>query len=136
VSLKKIVSCPAILISLLRISQCSLLSDASDDDTRHLALVFFDILVLDSVPLLSHPYSVRRTLLESVVERIPGRAMLADRVPIELNRGAGEEAEKSLRRIFADRIADHQEGIVIKSDEGMYNDRREPWVKVRKVFCL
>lgn len=103
----------------------------SDDDTRHLALVFFDILILDSIPLLSHPYSVRRSLLESVVERIPGRSMLAHRTPVVLNHAGGvEEAEKDLRKIFAHVIADHQEGVVIKADTGAYNDRRMSWVKV------
>lgn len=88
-------------------SQCSILSNASDASTRHLALVFFDILYLDGVSLLGEPYSARRALLESVVAPIPGRAMLASRTRV---RNAIE-----LRDHFAGLVA-ACEGCVLKAE--------------------
>jgi DNA ligase 4 len=58
--------------------------------------------------------------------------MIADRIAIQLDRFNGlEAAKKSLRNIFASLIANHQEGIMIKSDESTYNNKGVPWVKVR-----
>ena len=60
-----------------------------------------------------------------------GRAILAERTPILLNRSSErEKAERELRKVFAGVIADHQEGVVIKAEEGGYGDWRCPWVKV------
>lgn len=115
-------------------SQTSLVSDASDDNTRHLALVFFDVLILDSTPLLSSPYSARRSILESLIVPIPGRAMLSSRTPIERSGANGlARAEKELRRVFAQHIADHHEGLVLKADDSPYGSTRVPWVKVSSV---
>ncbi|KAH9933457.1 uncharacterized protein B0H18DRAFT_928466 [Fomitopsis serialis] len=119
-------------------SQCSLASNASDDGTRHLALVFFDILVLDDASLLSSSYSTRRATLESLLHPKPGYVMLVKRVAIDMQpsvstRG-GMDPEARLREIFAQRIADHQEGLVLKADEARYNDWRLPWVKLKKDY--
>lgn len=113
-------------------SQSSLLSNGSDQGTRHLALVFFDILVLDSKSLLWEPYSKRRALLESIVQQRPGYAMLADQVPILMT--CKDEAEDDLIHIFAQLQANHQEGAVLKADESKYNDYSLRWVKVRHRF--
>jgi len=89
------------------------MSDASDSGTRHLALIFFDVLVLDSVSLLTSPYSSRRSILESLVQIRPGHIMLAERTPIVLN-GPGiiVDAEEQLRAIWARIIAECEEGLV------------------------
>jgi hypothetical protein len=116
---------------LFRYSQSSLVSDASDQGTRHLAVVFFDVLMLDSSSLLSTPYTIRRSILESLIEPSHGQAMLAERTLIALNTTGGiAKAEEELRKIFARVIADHQEGIILKAENGAYNDCRSPWVKV------
>jgi DNA ligase 4 len=109
-------------------SQHSLISDASDGGNRHLALVFFDILFLDSVDVMSTPYSSRRRVLESVVLHIPGYAMLAERWPVEI-RGSLDSGQSQLRSIFVQALSDHQEGLVLKAAEGRY--LKSPWVKVR-----
>lgn len=112
-------------------SQASLASDASDNGTRHLALVFFDVLVLDSKSLLRTPYSTRRDLLESVIQIAPGYAMLAERFVIPLNGPRGiHGAAEQLRNIWAKTIAECEEGLVLKGDEGLYNHHRSSWVKV------
>ncbi|CCM02607.1 uncharacterized protein FIBRA_04710 [Fibroporia radiculosa] len=117
-------------------SQCSLISNASDGGTRHLALVFFDILMLDDESLLQSTYSARRKVLESVIQITPGHAMLSERTAIDLvspSRCAGD-GDAQLRSIFARVIADRQEGLVLKADEGKYNERRFPWVKLKKDY--
>ncbi|KZT70831.1 hypothetical protein DAEQUDRAFT_688765 [Daedalea quercina L-15889] len=120
-------------------SQCSLISNASDDGARHLALVFFDILFLDDTSLLSSPYSVRRKTLEDLLHLKPGHVMLTERVTIDMgpNASAGGievDAEALLRKVFAAVIADHQEGLVLKADEAPYNDWKMPWVKLKKDY--
>ena len=67
----------------------------------------------------------------------PGHAMLAERVAIDMrldDHGVGPEAR--LRKVLAGRIADHQEGVVLKAHEAAYNDWRMPWVKVGRVVAL
>ncbi|KIM90611.1 hypothetical protein PILCRDRAFT_1874 [Piloderma croceum F 1598] len=116
-------------------SQASLMSDASDNGTRHLALIFFDVLVLDSVSLLTTPYSSRRSILESLIQTRLGHIMLAERTPIVLN-GPGDivHAGNQLRAIWSRIIAECEEGLVLKADEGGYNDYRSPWVKLKKDY--
>jgi DNA ligase-4 len=45
--------------------------DAWKNKSRHLCLVFFDILHLDGVSLLERSYDERRRCLESVIREIP-----------------------------------------------------------------
>lgn len=117
-------------------SQCSLFSNASDDGARHLALVFFDVLVLDGVSLLSSPYFSRRKTLEDLLHLKPGLVMLADRIAIDMRPdGHAVDPESRLRKVFAEIIADHQEGLVLKAHEAAYNDWQMPWVKVGRVVC-
>lgn len=112
-------------------SQCSLRSDASDGGTRHLALVFFDVLLLDSRPLTGLPYHQRRKIMESIVLPIPGFSLLAERSPIDLTKGI-HPASAQLKSVLARVIADHQEGLVLKANEGAYI--KSPWVKVHSAL--
>ncbi|KAI0369767.1 hypothetical protein BV20DRAFT_1044223 [Pilatotrama ljubarskyi] len=112
-------------------TQCSLISDGSDGDTRHLALVFFDILLLNGVSLLSLPYGQRRAVLERAIRKKPGYAMLAERTCIDMK---SKDPAEELRRVFARVIANHQEGIVIKAGGATYAERRWPWVKVKQDY--
>jgi DNA ligase-4 len=54
--------------------------------------------------------------------------MLAARSPINPSRGI-EAASVQLKSVLAKVLADHQEGLVLKADEGAYV--KSPWVKVR-----
>ncbi|KAJ7439863.1 hypothetical protein FB451DRAFT_1445409 [Mycena latifolia] len=112
-------------------SQASLMTDVSDD--RHLGLVFFDILMLNSTSLLSVPYSSRRAILESVIKPIPSRAILADRQPIALNITSNDKNPR-LHRVFAQCLARPEEGLVLKAGEAGYNDKRLPWVKLKRDY--
>ncbi|TFK17324.1 hypothetical protein FA15DRAFT_338182 [Coprinopsis marcescibilis] len=112
-------------------SQPSMLSD-DGCDTRQLGLVFFDVLSMGSSSKLFTPYHERRQTLESIIHPIPGKALLAERFPIVMSDIS--EAQESLRTIFAEQVADHQEGLVIKADESRYNDYKLPWVKLKKDY--
>jgi DNA ligase 4 len=108
-------------------SQYSLRSNASDGGTRHLALVFFDILLLDSRPLTGLPYRERRKIVESIVLPIHGSSILAERSPVDMTKGI-DAASVQLKSVLSRALADHQEGLVLKADEGAYI--KSPWVKV------
>ncbi|RDB20889.1 DNA ligase [Hypsizygus marmoreus] len=116
--------------SLESCSQASMMTTHSE--TRRLGLVFFDILALNSSSLLHVPYSQRRELLESLITATPGECMLSQRVSIHMD--DDENAQSTLEKIFADIIATHEEGIVLKADEARYNDFRMPWVKLKKDY--
>ncbi|KAK0488845.1 hypothetical protein IW261DRAFT_376205 [Armillaria novae-zelandiae] len=112
-------------------SQSSLLSD-DDNEERHLALVFFDVLYLNSESLLSSPYRARRKILESIIKPVPAYAMLSDRVPIQMHNE--EEAEVNFRQVYAESIGDYQEGVVLKADDSGYNRVGRPWVKLKRDY--
>ena len=100
------------------------MTDISDD--RHLGLVFFDILMLDSKSLLSVPYSSRRAILESVIAPVANRAILADRIRIALNLTPNDN-DPTLHHVFAQCLARPEEGLVLKAAEASYNDVRFSW---------
>ncbi|KAK2463717.1 hypothetical protein APHAL10511_004468 [Amanita phalloides] len=102
-----------------------------DDGDRHLGLVFFDILVLDSCPLVRLPYSHRREILESVVKTAPGRVFLAKRALVDITTS---QSERRLQAIFARSVANFEEGIVLKAEESLYHDFNLPWVKIKKDY--
>ncbi|KAF8449063.1 DNA ligase/mRNA capping enzyme [Boletus edulis BED1] len=106
---------------------------SSPPESLHLALVFFDVLLLGSASLLNVPYSIRRSMLESIIQEIPGQAMIAERSMVS-GGSEVEDAAKNLREIWAQRIADSQEGLVLKSGESTYGDWRLPWVKLKKDY--
>ena len=113
-------------------------SNAPDDGRRHLALVFFDILLLDSQPQHHLPYHVRRANLEQTINVKHGRSMLAARQKIQIRDSAGipriDVANAELRRIFSQHIADYEEGLVLKDERSQYREARKPWVKLKKDY--
>jgi DNA ligase-4 len=107
----------------------------SDGEERHLALVFFDVLVLDSSSLLMQPYSARRKLLESVIIPLEGKAMIAERHAIGksclLGANSSQDPAARLRDVFASVLARHEEGLMLKADDGHYG---APWVKLKRDY--
>ena len=65
--------------------------------------------------------------MESIVLPIPGFSLFAERSSIDLTRGI-DLASIRLKSVFARAMADHQEGLVLKANEGAYI--KSPWVKV------
>lgn len=90
---------------------------------------------MDDRSFLSVAYATRRAVLESLIVPVPGRIMLSERVAIYLSPVPEElddvNPEAQLRSIFAKLISNYQEGLVLKADQGLYNDRSAQWVKVR-----
>ncbi|KAF7356774.1 DNA ligase [Mycena venus] len=113
-------------------SQVSLMTDVSSGD-RHLGLVLFDILMLNGTSLLSVPYSSRRAILESVIQPIPSRVILADRTRIALNITTNVD-DPTLHHVFAQCLAHPEEGLILKAGEAGYNDMRFPWVKLKRDY--
>jgi len=66
--------------------------------------------------------------METIVLPIPGFSLLAERSPINLAKGV-DAASAQLKSVLAQTLADHQEGLVLKANEGAYI--KSPWVKVR-----
>jgi DNA ligase-4 len=66
--------------------------------------------------------------MESIVLPIPGFSLLAERSPIDLTKGINI-ASAQLKSVLARALADHQEGLILKADEGAYI--KSPWLKVR-----
>ena len=65
--------------------------------------------------------------MESIVLPIPGFSLLAERSPIDLTKGI-DVASAWLKSILAQALSDHQEGLILKANEGAYI--KSPWVKV------
>ncbi|KAG6839641.1 hypothetical protein C0991_000589 [Blastosporella zonata] len=105
-------------------------------DNLHLGLVFFDILSLNDKSLLMTPYRRRREILESIIQVTPGECILADRIPVGVS-GVDHREESqiiALDKVFAESIATHQEGLVLKGDDTKYHDFYTPWVKLKKDY--
>ncbi|KAF8845163.1 DNA ligase/mRNA capping enzyme [Paxillus ammoniavirescens] len=108
---------------------------SSTTSALHLALVFFDVLLIGNASLLNTPYTVRRSMLESVVQEIPCRAIIAERTLVSTGPDLGlEKAAKKLRETWARCIVECEEGLVLKSEESAYADWRLPWVKLKKDY--
>ena len=54
--------------------------------------------------------------------------MLSERTPIHMV--CRDEARDNLTCVFANTIATHEEGLVLKAEESKYGDWKLPWVKV------
>lgn len=111
------------------ISPLSTMTDGSQ--SRHLALIFFDVLVLDDEPLIFKTYATRRQVLETHIKPIPTKAMLSKRLQIDM---FGPDPHHALQSIFAEHLGDHLEGLILKADESEYNEFRLPWVKLKKDY--
>ena len=105
--------------------------DSLANEGLSLGLVFFDVLFLDSESLLSRSYKERRQLLECLIKTSPGKAILAQRYPIDMTK---KDSSRALCKIFAKHIASCQEGLVVKAEDSRYNDYKQPWVKVKRDY--
>ncbi|EJD40837.1 hypothetical protein AURDEDRAFT_170030 [Auricularia subglabra TFB-10046 SS5] len=113
------------------VTQDSMVSNASASGTRHLALVFFDVLLHNDECLLDTAYESRRACLERIIRCSKGFVMLVERVKIDMKDG---KAVESIEHVFARRCAEFEEGLVFKAVGGGYNDPHSPWVKLKKDY--
>ncbi|KAJ3968898.1 hypothetical protein EV361DRAFT_829385 [Lentinula raphanica] len=137
-------------------SESSLTSHA---EGQHLGLVFFDVMYRDGESLVQTPYHRRCEILEELIITEPGKAILAERWPIDLTghsqdtlsyadgasvndseESAGENedevshARRTLHTLFAKCIALGGEGLVLKAANSEYNEMKKPWVKLKKDY--
>jgi DNA ligase 4 len=98
---------------------------------RHVNLmaIFFDVLVYDDTSLLNEPYTNRIRVLEHIIHRQPGRAMLPNR--FHLNLQPLESAVNSLQIAMSRAIAAREEGLVIKRADAGYH-AFQGWFKLKK----
>ncbi|KAI6807932.1 DNA ligase/mRNA capping enzyme [Hortaea werneckii] len=79
---------------------------------EHLAIVFFDLLLLDDEVVLSRPIEERRQWLREVYDKIPGRAFSTEWKIVDFSEG--RRAKMMLMQQFAASIAQRCEGLVLK----------------------
>jgi DNA ligase-4 len=72
-------------------------------------VVFFDMLLLDDVVCLRAPHRQRRLLLQELVQKIPGRADIAEQEILDFGR---VDSQYRLEASFAKAIAKRWEGYV------------------------
>ena len=87
---------------------------------EHLAIVFFDLLILDDEVVMRRPLRERRMRLREVYSKIEGRAMGAEWKIVDF--GCAERAKRTLIQQFAASIADRTEGLVLKPCDAPYFD--------------
>ncbi|WVR08189.1 hypothetical protein IAU60_005235 [Kwoniella sp. DSM 27419] len=101
--------------------------------SRHLCLVFFDVLLVDDQNLLHATYEARRTILEQTIRPIDGFAMLAERTRISLGLDR-RTAIKTLQETFQRSNTAREEGLVLKASDSTYASMRWQWVKLKKDY--
>ncbi|KAK5116187.1 hypothetical protein LTR62_008513 [Meristemomyces frigidus] len=79
---------------------------------EHLAIVFFDLLLLDDQVIMHESVEERRLQLKNVYRKIPGRAMSAEWKVIDFNHTG--VARSRLLEQFAASIVERCEGLVLK----------------------
>lgn len=96
--------------------------------TKHLAIIFFDI-IYDKKPILSMPFIERRELLEKVItKQIKGRIELAEQQEIcDL---------ETLYKVLDETIEKREEGIILKKPDSYYyaGERAKDWIKIKPSY--
>ena len=94
-------------------SGCFLGTDADSPPKKHehLAIVFFDILLLDDEAILNRSVEERRNRLRQVYEKLPGKAIGSEWKIVDF---AEARAKRSLGQQFAASVAERCEGLILK----------------------
>ncbi|KAI7176303.1 DNA ligase/mRNA capping enzyme [Hortaea werneckii] len=87
-------------------------ADSQAHSYEHLAIVFFDLLLLDDEVVLSRPIEERRQWLREVYDKIPARAFSSEWKIVDFSEG--RRAKIMLMQQFAASIAQRCEGLVLK----------------------
>nr|OQO18868.1 hypothetical protein B0A51_14534 [Rachicladosporium sp. CCFEE 5018]OQO25551.1 hypothetical protein B0A51_06870 [Rachicladosporium sp. CCFEE 5018] len=86
--------------------------DSQKHEDEHLAIVFFDLLLLDGEVVMTKPIDERRSWLREVYKKIKGRAFSAEWKKVDFSKA--EPAQRHLLHQFAASIAERCEGLVLK----------------------
>ena len=110
--------------------------DSQPQPHEHLAIVFFDLLVLDDELVMRRPINERRQWLREVYKKIGGRAMGAEWKVVDFKRG--QCAKRALVQQFAASIAERCEGLVLKPCNVPYfaleRDPMQSYIKLKKDY--
>lgn len=108
--------------------------DSPPSANEHLAIVFFDLLLVDEQVTMRESVEQRRKCLRQVCVDVPGRAMRAEWKLIDFT--SPTKAKKSLIEQFAMSIARRHEGLVLKACGVPYmsfsDDKSHGYIKVKK----
>lgn len=106
---------------------------------EHLAIVFFDLLLLDNEIIMNKPIDERRIWLRETYKKIHGRAMGADWTKIDFEQP--ERAKELLLQHFSMANAKRSEGVVLKpcyvpyfSIEVNYASYNHSYIKLKKDY--
>ncbi|RMY92241.1 hypothetical protein D0864_00355 [Hortaea werneckii] len=87
-------------------------ADSQAHSYEHLAIAFFDLLLLDDEVVLNRSIEERRQWLREVYDKIPGRAFSTEWKIVDFSEG--RRAKMMLMQQFAASIAQRCEGLVLK----------------------
>lgn len=87
------------------------LQDSLPQEWENLMIVFFDVLVLDDEPVLRRCLQHRRSILRKLVRVIPGRSMRSEWTLLNFQ---SDDGMIDLKQVFAQALANRQEGLVLK----------------------
>ncbi|TLS27236.1 hypothetical protein PpBr36_05507 [Pyricularia pennisetigena] len=115
----------------------------SDDDSQahpweRLMIVYYDVLMIDDESLLGVRHSDRFKRLEQLISCSPGVAAIVQRQVIDFDQSS--HAASDLRRVFAQCITSHEEGLVLKADDPYFDfgDMRKMYyccaIKLKKEY--
>ncbi|KAI7266958.1 DNA ligase/mRNA capping enzyme [Hortaea werneckii] len=87
-------------------------ADSQAHSYEHLAIAFFDLLLLDDEVVLNRSIEERRQWLREIYDKIPGRAFSTEWKIVDFSEG--RRAKMMLMQQFAASIAQRCEGLVLK----------------------
>ncbi|KAF2860402.1 DNA ligase/mRNA capping enzyme [Piedraia hortae CBS 480.64] len=109
--------------------------DSPVHEHEQLAIVFFDLLLLDDEVVMARSVEERRAMLRKVYAKIHGRVMGAEWKIVDF---AAPTARSTLERHFAASIAQRCEGLVLKPCGEPYfplvGETARPFIKVKKDY--
>lgn len=116
-------------------------ADSYRKDGEHLAIVFFDLLLLDDEIVMGRPVDERRQWLREIYRKVGGRAMGADWKTVDFSKGA--PARRILMQQFAASIAQRCEGLILKpcgvpyfSLEADLTSNARSFIKLKKDYMV
>lgn len=114
-------------------------NDSQAKPYEHLAIVFFDLLLLDDKVIMNKPVDERRMWLREIYKKLGGRAWSAEWKVVDFS--DTRIATKRLMEQFAASIAERCEGLILKPCDVPYfplgttlGGRQQSYIKLKKDY--
>ncbi|KAF2140181.1 uncharacterized protein K452DRAFT_288947 [Aplosporella prunicola CBS 121167] len=111
---------------------------SQDDPDEHLAIFFFDVLLLDDEVTMGMPHTKRRARLAEVLTKIPGRALTTEWMKFDFS---DREAKNKLITQFAAALSYRCEGLILKPNAPFFSlsehgpdDWHNAFIKLKKDY--